>query len=83
MLKAQSEGEHVQAIRMVEIYIRLGDKENALAWLEQTVQEPHYRMAFLGVDPRYDPLRSDPRLHRILRRMNLSRLASLDHLAAP
>jgi hypothetical protein len=82
-LKAKSRGEAIAAARLVETYIRLGDKENALAWLEKAVREPHYRMAFLGVDPRYDPLRSDPRFQDILRRMNLPRLPSLSHVGTP
>jgi hypothetical protein len=31
-LKAKSRGEPIAAARFVEIYIRLGDKDNALAW---------------------------------------------------
>ena len=42
------------------VYSGLGDKENAIAWLEK--QKPHMRfMAMAKTDARFDSLRSDPR----------------------
>ena len=51
--------------------MRLGDQEETLKYLEKGFQERDGRMAYLSVDPLYDPLRSDPRFQNLLRRMNL------------
>ena len=52
-------------------YAELGDKERAFACLEKAYQE---RDPWLPMDmaaPRFDPLRSDPRFHNLLRRIGL------------
>jgi hypothetical protein len=47
----------------------LGDRDEALAWLERAVEARSEDMVFLNVEPAWDPLRSDPRFRAILRRM--------------
>jgi hypothetical protein len=51
--------------------MRLGNKEEALRALEKGYLERAGAMAYLAVDPLWDPLRSDPRFQNLLRRMNL------------
>jgi hypothetical protein len=51
--------------------MRLGDKEEALKYLEKGYQERDGGLTYIAVDPLYDPLRSDPRFQNLLRRMNL------------
>ncbi len=58
--------------RMAEIYAQLGQKDQALAWLEKAYQEHSFWMPFLKVHPHLDPLRSDPRFSDLMRRMNLA-----------
>jgi TolB-like protein/DNA-binding winged helix-turn-helix (wHTH) protein len=53
-------------------YARVGDKDAALEWLEKACEERHFEVVFLKVSPKFDPLRSDPRFERLLRRMRLS-----------
>ncbi len=53
-------------------YAALGDKEQALTWLERAYAERVARIDFLAVEPHYDSLRSEPRFQDLLRRMNLS-----------
>ena len=52
------------------IYARLGEKDQAFAWLEKAyyVQDS---LNTLNADPLWDDLRSDPRFSDLLRRMNL------------
>ena len=54
-------------------YIGLGDKDQAFAWLEKGFQQRAFTMQWLKVDPRWDPLRSDPRFGDLIRRMGLPR----------
>jgi Flp pilus assembly protein TadD len=55
------------------IYVGLGDKDKAFAYLEESYQDRSMASGFgaINVDPTLDPLRSDPRFADLLRRMNL------------
>ena len=48
----------------------MGDKDQALAQLEQAYQDRSQWFAFMKVDPEMDSLRSDPRFQDLMRRMN-------------
>ena len=49
----------------------LGDKEQAFAWLEKSYQQRLSQLTWLKVDPRWQPLRDDPRFAAMLRRIRL------------
>ncbi|MFN0277841.1 MAG: winged helix-turn-helix domain-containing tetratricopeptide repeat protein [Pyrinomonadaceae bacterium] len=51
--------------------IELGRNEDALAYLEKAFVEDRSSLVTLKVNPRYDPLRSDPRFDDLLERMGL------------
>ncbi len=73
-LKGASKGESVHAYDVAVVYAGLGEKEQALEWLEKEYHARHERpsdMVYIKVDPRLDPLRSDPRFKDLLRRMGL------------
>ena len=53
--------------------ISLGEKERAFEWLEKAYQERSNFMAYLGVNPVVDPLRSVPRFQDLLRRIGLEK----------
>ena len=57
--------------RLARRYALLGDKDNALDWLAQGINEKAPGSTFLYVHPELDPLRDDPRFQDLLRRMNL------------
>ena len=52
------------------VSLGLGDHRQALSWLETAAEERDPMLAFINVLYVYDPLRSDPRFHALLRRMN-------------
>jgi TolB-like protein/DNA-binding winged helix-turn-helix (wHTH) protein/Tfp pilus assembly protein PilF len=52
--------------------IGMGNKEQALVWLERAYAQHANSMMLLKVDPVYDPLRDEPRFQSLLRRMGFS-----------
>jgi TolB-like protein/Tfp pilus assembly protein PilF len=60
---------YVMATNMALIHAGLGEKEEALGWLEQGFEERAAWMVYLNTDPRYDSLRSEPRFQKLLGRM--------------
>ena len=69
--KDRSRQSYVPAYNFAEIYIGLGDKEQALASLEKAYADRSMLMTFIKVDPQFDSLRSDPRFKDLLRRVGL------------
>ena len=68
-----SKRKYVPAIRIAPIYAGLGERDVAFMWLEKSYEDRSIGTIFttINVDPRFDPLRSDPRFQDLLRRMNL------------
>src|SRR5262245_57991239 len=56
---------------LANVYIGLGDKDQAFFWLEKAYQDRSNYLAYLKVFPGCDSLRSDPRIDDLLRRMGL------------
>ncbi len=46
-----------------------GETEEAMTWLERAYEERDPLLLVVKVDPRMDPLRSDPRFQDLLRRI--------------
>ena len=53
------------------IYIALGDKDNAFAWLDEADKAHDLYILRLKVDPKFASLRSDPRFADLVRRVGL------------
>jgi tetratricopeptide (TPR) repeat protein len=66
-----NESRYVTPAALVNVYIGLGDKDQAFAWLEKAYQEKSNYVAFLKVFPILDPIRSDPRFADLVRRIGL------------
>jgi hypothetical protein len=54
----------------------VGRKDQTIALLQQAVADHSNVVTSIKVDPMYDPLRSDPRFHEVLRRVGLADTAS-------
>jgi tetratricopeptide (TPR) repeat protein len=67
-----SPGEHTNgaSLQIAQIYVALGEKEEALRWLERGYRLHDGDMNLLKVFPPWDPLRSDPRFQDLIKRMN-------------
>jgi TolB-like protein/Tfp pilus assembly protein PilF len=70
-LQELSKTSYVMAYWMALIHANLGERDQALHWLEMSYQERSPTLSFLKIDPRLDALRSDPRFDNHLRRLNL------------
>jgi serine/threonine protein kinase/tetratricopeptide (TPR) repeat protein len=65
-------GEYVSAAEYVVVYRRLGNKEQALAWLDKALQETYSFILIVNVNPIYDKLRDEPRFKDLLRHVGLT-----------
>jgi TolB-like protein/Tfp pilus assembly protein PilF len=70
-LKHESTRGYVQSYDFALIYIGLGDKEEALNWLEKQMSGRSETANTYAVAPELDDLRSEPRFKEMLKRMNL------------
>jgi tetratricopeptide (TPR) repeat protein len=49
--------------------VQLGEKDKAFAELDKALDNREYLLLYIKIDPRLDPLRDDPRLNELIRRM--------------
>jgi TolB-like protein/Tfp pilus assembly protein PilF len=66
-----SSGRYVPAVYSAAIYAGLGERDQAMKWLEKAYQEQTEYLIYLNVDPMADPLRSDPRFKDLVHRVGL------------
>ena len=70
-LKSRAKESNISSYQIALVYVGLGEKEQALQALDEALQEHSTLLAYLKMDPRFDPLRSDPRFQELLRRVGL------------
>jgi serine/threonine protein kinase/Flp pilus assembly protein TadD len=58
-------------IQIAAIYAALGERDRAFGLLEKAVSEKSEQLGVIKVDPRFDPLHSDPRFQALIDRLNL------------
>jgi tetratricopeptide (TPR) repeat protein len=68
-LEDKAQREFVPAYNLAVIHIALNEKDVALNDLQKAYQERDWAMMVLAVEPRLDPLRSDPRFQELLRQV--------------
>ncbi|HEV2762859.1 MAG TPA: protein kinase [Pyrinomonadaceae bacterium] len=69
VLQGPQPGRYVSPYFVAIVYTGLGDKEAAFEWLQKAYNDHHPGMVLMKVDPRFDPLRPDPRFQELLRRV--------------
>ena len=69
--RLQTSNQYVSPAKLAVLYAALGERDQAFASLERAYAVRDLQMQFLGVDPDYDSLRSDPRFPDLLRRVGL------------
>jgi eukaryotic-like serine/threonine-protein kinase len=70
-LEVVSKRSFVTAFFFALVYAGLEDKDQAFMWLEKACEERFNRLAYLKVEALWDPLRSDPRFAKLLRRVGI------------
>ncbi len=70
-LIAESKRRYVPRYRLAAIHLALGEPGIALELLEEGLRVRDRAMIWLGVAPRFDPLRHEPRFQAILRALKL------------
>jgi hypothetical protein len=68
-LNERAAREYIDAILIAYIYVGLGQKDQAFAWLEKAYQERSGLMPWLKGEPKWDPLRGDARFADLVRRI--------------
>jgi serine/threonine protein kinase/Tfp pilus assembly protein PilF len=63
---------YVSSYSIAEGYMRVGQKDRAVEWLEKAYEEHDSGLVSIAVEPMFDPVRSDSRFKDIVRRMKLS-----------
>jgi serine/threonine-protein kinase len=64
---------YVSAYEVAIVHLALGDRNRAFASLERAYKDRADDLIYLNVEPRLDPIRSDPRFTDLVRRMGLAR----------
>jgi serine/threonine-protein kinase len=70
-LKSLRKTEYISAVNLAYICAGLGERDEALFWLEKGFEERAFQMQLLKVDPRLDNLRDDPRFKEVVRKVGL------------
>ncbi len=64
--------EYIDPVLIAYIYVALGEKDQAFAWLDKGYQERSGLIAWLKIEPKFDPIRADARFDGLLQRIRLS-----------
>ncbi len=67
----KSQTAYVSAFEIAVVFAGLGDLDRTFEWLQNAVRERSTWLVHLGWDPRFRPIRSDPRFAQIIRAIGL------------
>jgi tetratricopeptide (TPR) repeat protein len=70
-LSQPSSSRYVSPYSVALVHAGLGDRDQALAWLDKAYADRSDYMVYLGLEPMLDSLRSDPRFGALVRRVGL------------
>lgn len=70
-LEKRSKGGEVRPFEFVDLYVDLGRKEEAFAWLEKTFAAHDPAVLQFNIDPAFESLRSDPRYAKLVQKIGI------------
>ncbi|MEE9229232.1 MAG: tetratricopeptide repeat protein, partial [Acidobacteriota bacterium] len=68
-LEQLSTQRYVSGYDIALVHAGMGNKQEALAWLERAYKDRSDWIVWLKVDPRFDPLRGDPQFQKLIQRV--------------
>jgi tetratricopeptide (TPR) repeat protein len=74
MLEARAKERYIPALDFGRVHAQIGNREQALTWLERAFDEGHgtdVGLVLLKADQAWEPVRADPRFVEIVRRMGI------------
>ena len=66
------DGAYLSPSYVAHVYTALGDQEQAMDWLERAYHESDFTLVNVYTDPRYEPLRSNPRYKELIAKMGFT-----------
>lgn len=69
--QSQQRRSYVSPFSLALVAVGLGEKREALAWLETAYRNRANQLPWINVDPRFDPLRNEPRFIDLLKQLRL------------
>jgi eukaryotic-like serine/threonine-protein kinase len=72
VLLERSKTSYLSPVALCGLYIALGQADAAFEWLKQAYNERRGWLAYLKIEPMFDPLRTDPRFQVLVERMRLT-----------
>ena len=70
-IHAMARAQYVAPVPFAIVHLGLGNVQEALDWTERACEERRGWLAYLKVNPIFEPLRGNPRFEALLRRMKL------------
>lgn len=74
-LEAIARERHIPPYSMALMQAGLGERDEALQWLERAYEGRDVHLVFLVVEPKWDPYRQEPRFVDLLNRCRFKRTA--------
>jgi hypothetical protein len=68
-----SKRRYVQPYDFAIVYAGLGNRDQALEWLEKAHADKNHQVTLINIVPEFESLRSDPRFERLVTQMRLGR----------
>jgi eukaryotic-like serine/threonine-protein kinase len=70
-LKEVSKRGYVSAYNIAQIYAQLGEKAQAMTWLEQALNQRDSKLTYVKVEPAFDSLRAEPQFQQVVQRLGM------------
>ena len=67
----RNSGAYIDPTDMAKLHATLGNIDSAFAWLDRAADDRDPQLLAVNCQPQYKPLRSDPRMQSLLRRLGL------------